>query len=101
MVEQHHSHNVHEFGQTLGDSEGQGSLAAAVKELDTTEKLNSNQKIQTDVIKTPGTVEGETVTKRYSNTKTMGFYFTTSRNQSFLVLKKADGGDSLGTLELC
>ena len=65
------------------------------------EKLNNNQKIQTDVIKTSGTVEGETVTKRYSNTKTMGFYFTKSRNQSFLVLKKADGGDSLDKLELC
>ena len=26
MVEQHHQFNGHEFEQTLGDSEGQGSL---------------------------------------------------------------------------
>ena len=65
-----------------------------------TEELN-NKKIQADVIKTPGTTEGETVTKSYSNTKTMGFYFTKSRNQNFLVLRKADSGDSLGKLELC
>ena len=41
MVEWHHQFNGHEFEQTQGDSEGQGSLAAAVhgshKELDTTE----------------------------------------------------------------
>ena len=38
--------NGHEFGQTLGDSEGQGSLACCSpwghKELDMAEQLNSN-----------------------------------------------------------
>ena len=38
--------NGHEFEQTLGDSEGQGSLACCSpwghKESDTTEKLNNN-----------------------------------------------------------
>ena len=30
MVERHHQHSGQEFEQTLGDSEGQGSLADAV-----------------------------------------------------------------------
>ena len=40
--------NGHEFEQTLGDSEGQGSLACCSswchKELDTTQQLNKKQK---------------------------------------------------------
>ena len=46
MVEWYHQHNGHEFEQSLGDSEGQGSLVCCspwgCKELDTTERLNSN-----------------------------------------------------------
>ena len=46
MVRQHDQFNGHEFGQTLGDGEGQGSLSWCSpwghKELDTTERLNSN-----------------------------------------------------------
>ena len=45
MVGWHHQLNGHKFGQTLGDSEGQESLACcspqACKELDTTEQLNN------------------------------------------------------------
>ena len=45
MVGWHHQFNGHAFEQTLGDSEGQGSLACCspwgCKELDTTERLNS------------------------------------------------------------
>ena len=45
MVGWHHQLNGHEFEQTLGDSEGQGSLACCspwgCKELDTTEGLNN------------------------------------------------------------
>ena len=45
MVEWHHQLNGHEFEQTLGDGEGQGSLACCSpwghKELDTTERLNN------------------------------------------------------------
>ena len=41
MVGQHHGLNGHEFQQTLGDGEGQGSLACCgswgLKESDTTE----------------------------------------------------------------
>ena len=41
MVGQHHRLNGHEFEQTLGGNEGQGSLACAVpgdtKELDVTQ----------------------------------------------------------------
>ena len=41
MVGWHHQLNGHEFGQTLGDGEGQGSLACCslqgCKESDTTE----------------------------------------------------------------
>ena len=41
MIRQHHQLNGHEFEQTLGDSEGQGSLACyslwGHKELDTTQ----------------------------------------------------------------
>ena len=46
MVGWHHQLNGHEFGQTLGDSEGQGSLACCSpwghEETDMTEQLNSN-----------------------------------------------------------
>ena len=46
MVGWHQRLNEHEFGQTAGDSEGQGSLACCspwvCKELDTTERLNNN-----------------------------------------------------------
>ena len=44
MVGWHHRLNGHEFGQTLGDSDGQGGLACyspwGCKESDTTECLN-------------------------------------------------------------
>ena len=46
MIGWHHQLNEHEFGQTLGDSEVQGSLACCspwgCKELDTTKWLNNN-----------------------------------------------------------
>ena len=46
MVGWHHRFNAHESQQTLGDSEGQGSLACCSpwdhKELDMTEPLNNN-----------------------------------------------------------
>ena len=46
MVRWHHQHNGHEFEQTPGDSEGQGSLACHTpwghKELDTTLRLKNN-----------------------------------------------------------
>ena len=46
MVGWHHRLNGHEFEKTLGDSEGQGSLACSSpwcgKELDTTEQLNNS-----------------------------------------------------------
>ena len=48
MVGWHHRLNVHEFEQTLGDGEGQGSLVYCSpwgrKESDTTERLNNNKK---------------------------------------------------------
>ena len=48
MVGWHHRLNGHEFEQTLGDGEGQGSLVCCCprghKELDTTERLNNNNK---------------------------------------------------------
>ena len=47
MVEWHHRLNGHEFEQTPGDSEGQGSLACCspwdCKELDMTERLDNNK----------------------------------------------------------
>ena len=46
MVGLHYRLNGQEFEQTLGDGEGQGSLACCSpwghKELDTTEQLNNN-----------------------------------------------------------
>ena len=46
MVGWHHQLNGHEFEQTLGVGDGQGSLACCTpwgrKESDTTEQLNSN-----------------------------------------------------------
>ena len=47
MVGWHHQFNGHEFEQTPGDSEGQGSLGAAVYgfvESDMTEQLNNKSK---------------------------------------------------------
>ena len=47
MVGWHHQLNGHEFGQTLGDGEGQGSLACCSpwghRESDTTERLNNSK----------------------------------------------------------
>ena len=47
MVGWHHRLNVHEFEQTLGDSEGQGSLVCSSPwvtiELDTIQRLNKNK----------------------------------------------------------
>ena len=44
MAGWHHRYNGHEFGQTLGDGEGQGGLVCfspwGRKELDMTEELN-------------------------------------------------------------
>ena len=46
MIGWHHQHNGHEFEQTPGDNEGQGSLVCyspwGCKESDTTEQLNNN-----------------------------------------------------------
>ena len=46
MVGWHHRFNGHELGQTLGDGEGQGSLACCspwgLKEADTTWQLDNN-----------------------------------------------------------
>ena len=47
MVGWPHGLNGHEFEQTLGDGEGQGSMLCCspwgCKELDTTEQLNNNK----------------------------------------------------------
>ena len=49
MVGWHHRLNGHEFEQTLGDSEGWGSLACCSpwgdKALDTTEPLNNSKTV--------------------------------------------------------
>ena len=49
MVGWNHQLNGHEFEQTLGDSEGQGSLVCCNswghKELDTTKQLINNKKV--------------------------------------------------------
>ena len=48
MVGWHHQLNGHEFEQTLGDGEGQGSLVCCslwgCKELDMTEQLNNDSR---------------------------------------------------------
>jgi len=53
MVGWHHRLNGHEFEQTPGDSEGQGSLACCSpwghKELDTTSQLNNKDPIRFSV----------------------------------------------------
>ena len=54
MVGWHHQLNGHEFEQTPGDSEGQGSPGAAVygfAESDMTERLNNNSKETEFIIK--------------------------------------------------
>ena len=49
MVGWHHQLNGHEFEQTLGDGEGQGSLACfspwGCKQSDTAERLNKNENL--------------------------------------------------------
>ena len=51
MVEWHHRLNGHEFVQTPGDGERQGSMVCCSpwgnKELDTTERLNNSQVSET------------------------------------------------------
>ena len=51
-VGQHHRLNGHEVEQTLGDSEGQGSLACCSpwshEELDKSERLNNNNGYQNE-----------------------------------------------------
>ena len=54
MVGQHHQFNGHELGETLGDGEGQGSLACCSlwghRELDMTWQLNnSNNRIFSNI----------------------------------------------------
>ena len=53
MVAWHHQLNGHEFEQTPGDGEGQGSLACCSpwghKKSDTTEQLNNNIQILLDL----------------------------------------------------
>ena len=50
MVEWYHRLNGHEFEQTLGDGDGQGTLACCSpwghKELDMTEQVNNNNNDQ-------------------------------------------------------
>ena len=57
MGRQHHRLNGYEFEQTLGDTEGQGSLTCCspqgCKELDTSQWLNNNFILSTDFIVTP------------------------------------------------
>ena len=52
MVGWHQSLNGHEFEQTLGDGEGQGSLACysprGCKESDTAERLDNDSKVLPD-----------------------------------------------------
>ena len=49
IVEWHHQLNGHELGQTLGDDEGQGSVACCSpwgrRESVTTEQLNDNKTV--------------------------------------------------------
>ena len=61
MVGWHHQLNGHEFEQTLGDSEGQGSLVYCCpwgrKESDTTERLsNSDKRKEAETWSSPGVV---------------------------------------------
>ena len=57
IVGWHHWLNGYEFGQTLGDGEGQGSLACCSpwggKESDTTEQLNNNSSSSVPVVCSP------------------------------------------------
>ena len=54
MVGWHHQFNGHEFEQTPGDSEGQGTLVCCnpwgCKESDTTERLNNKTNIILDIV---------------------------------------------------
>ena len=58
MVRQHHRLNGPEFEQTLGDGEGQGSMACCSpwghKELDMTQGLNNNSNTALVQIKKEG-----------------------------------------------
>ena len=57
IVGWHHGFNGHEFEQSRGDTEGQGSLVCCSpyghKELDTTERLNSNNSGWTKALRGP------------------------------------------------
>ena len=53
-----------QVGQTLGDSEGQGSLMCCSpwggRELDTTERLNNNNHLESTVLGTGGDLKNQT-----------------------------------------
>ena len=71
MVGWHHWLNGHEFKQTLGDGEEQGSLACwspwSCKELDMIEQLNSNErKWQATPVFLPGASHGQRSLASYS-----------------------------------
>ena len=53
MVRQHHQLNGHEFEQTLGDSEGQGSLACCSPwgHKVSTQQLNNNNKTSLSILR--------------------------------------------------
>ena len=57
MAGQHHQYNVHELGQTLGDSDGQGGLACysprGCEESDTAERLNNKNSCSFSNIPSP------------------------------------------------
>ena len=83
IVGWHHQFNGQEFGQTLGDSERQGSLACfspwGCKELNTTWRLNNNQNQRR---------EHEGITRRNVHSSSLfGFYSLSAQALLYFVLK--------------
>ena len=107
MVGWHYQINGHKFGQTLGDSERQGSLVCCSpwggKESDTTERLNNNHHLESTVLGTGGDLKNQTRYLSLVIKNLFSLWGDTTCGQSvivFIISFQAWGGKNTKCLEI-